>query len=137
MSKQIDPALLPQLGFLFLTFGQVTDNHLDAEELKVIADRLRGWAPPGTPVKPLLADVVAEYRMYITEDERRLRASDCAHALRDALDEAGRRQVVLDVVMIARADGRISDGEIGFVSALTSIFGIQLNAELELRPRGA
>ena len=38
---------------------------------------------------------------------------------------------------LPKMDGRISDGEIGFVSALTSIFGIQLNAELELRPRGA
>lgn len=123
---------LRQIGFLFLTFGQVTDNQLDADEMRVIAERLVGWLPAGLVVTDFLREVIDEYRTFGTEDERRMQASEYAHALRESLSPLQRKRVMADVILIGKADGRVSDGELGFVSALASIFGMD-DVQLELR----
>jgi len=127
---------LKLIAFLFLTFGQVTDNQLGQHELQVIATRLANWVPSGSPVAlpSFLREVAGWHTSLENEDLRRMTASDCAHILKERLKKEDRRRVVLDIVEIAKADGRVSDGERGFMSALLAIFGIKTSTNLELQP---
>ncbi|MGB1015883.1 MAG: TerB family tellurite resistance protein, partial [Nannocystaceae bacterium] len=102
----------------------------------VIAARLANWVPSGSPVAlpSFLREVTAWHASLENEDVRRMTASDCAHILKKRLKKEDRRRVVLDIVEIAKADGRVSDGERGFMSALLAIFGIKTSTNLELQP---
>ncbi len=128
--SQVTSIQLRQIGFLFLAFGQVTDNQLDATEMRVIADRLQTWLAPDVVID-FLREVIDEYRTFETEDERRMQASEYAHMLHESLSELQQKRVLRDVILIGKADGRVSDGELGFVAALKSIFGIA-GGDLEL-----
>ncbi len=129
---------LKLIAFLLLTFGQVTDNHLGSHELQVIATRLANWIPAGSPVAlpSLLREVKAWHESLESEDVRRITASDSAHILYTRLSKEERRKVVLDIVEVAKADGKVSDGERGFMAALLSIFKIKTSTNLELQPGG-
>ncbi len=128
---------LKLIAFLFLTFGQVTDNSLGQDELKVIAKRLANWVPAGSPVAipSMLREVAGWHTSLESEDLRRMTASDSAHILYQRLSKEDRRKVVLDIVEIAKADGKVSDGERGFMSALLAIFKIKTSTNLDLQPR--
>lgn len=129
--SQVTSIQLRQIGFLFLAFGQVTDNQLDAAEMRVIADRLQTWLSNGVAVTDFLREVIDEYRTFGSEDERRMQASEYAHMLHESLSDLQQKRVLRDVILIGKADGRVSDGELGFVAALKSIFGIA-GGDLEL-----
>jgi uncharacterized tellurite resistance protein B-like protein len=128
-----DPASFRKIGFIFLTFGQVTDNLLEASEMRAIAERMQQWIPEDIVVTDLLREVIHEFRKIETEDERRIQASDYAHELRERLSVVQRKRVIRDLILIGKADGRVSDGELGFVSAVSAIFEIDSGTGLELR----
>ncbi|MEZ4381825.1 MAG: TerB family tellurite resistance protein [Nannocystaceae bacterium] len=117
---------LHTLGFLYLTFSYTTDGTLDKREVGVMIKRLHRWSPNHTAddIANIIREVGVWYKHFGTEDERRSMASDYAYVLKDELDEMQRMEIVADLAAIARADGTVSEGEIGFIQAIREIFGI-------------
>jgi len=117
---------LHTLGFLYLTFGYTTDGTLDKREVAAMMKRLQRWAPndPSSTIANIIREVGVWYKHFGSEDERRMMASDYAYVLKDELDELQRMEIVADLAAIARADGKVSPGEIGFIGAIREIFGI-------------
>ena len=117
---------LHTLGFLYLTFSYTTDGSLDRREVGAMIKRLQRWAPnePTEAIANIIREVGVWYKLFGSEDERRLMASDYAYVLKDELDEMQRMEILADLAAIARADGKISQGELGFIEAIREIFGI-------------
>jgi len=114
------------LGFLYLTFSYTTDGLLDKREVAAMIKRLQRWSPNDTPeaIANIIREVGAWYRLFSSDDERRMMASDYAYVLKDELDELRRMEILADLSAIARADGKVSAGELGFIDAIREIFGV-------------
>jgi len=114
------------LGFLYLTFSYTTDGTLDKREVAAMIKRLQRWSPNDTPesIANIIREVGAWYKLFPSDDERRMMASDYAYVLKDELDEMKRMEILADLAAIARADGTVSEGERGFIEALREIFAV-------------
>ncbi|MBK8261537.1 MAG: TerB family tellurite resistance protein [Nannocystis sp.] len=114
------------LGFLYLTFSYTTDGSLDKREVAAMIKRLQRWSPNDTQesIANIIREVGAWYRLFGSDDERRMMASDYAYVLKDELDEMKRMEILADLSAIARADGKVSAGELGFIDAIREIFGV-------------
>ncbi len=117
---------LHTLAFLYLTFSYTTDGSLDKREVQAMMKRLQRWAPNDPPetIANIIREVGVWYRHFGSEDERRMMSSDYSYVLKDELDELQRMEIVADLAAIARADGKVSPGEIGFINAIREIFGV-------------
>ena len=117
---------LHTLGFLYLTFSYTTDGTLDKREVATMIKRLQRWSPSESPeaIANIIREVGSWYKLFASEDERRMMASDYAYVLKDELDEVQRSEIVADLAAIARADGTVSPGELGFIEAMREIFGV-------------
>lgn len=122
-----DNALVEALAFLYITFGQATDDQLTAEEMRTLADKLRKRAPDLSleDLGQVLRATVDAYKGIGSRDEKIERARQYAEVLRDAVDDTMRQAVVNDLNEIAAADGSVSEQEQAFITQMAQTLGVE------------
>lgn len=115
--------LLGDLAYLFVAFAHGSDGVLTNDEMRSLADRLRGWAPKlGLPeLGQLLSRVVGEYGRFPAA----LKTAETRHStefLGFRLSDAQRAKLLADLQTIAAADGQVGPGELRFMQALAQSF---------------
>lgn len=119
---------LHALGFLYLASAHATDGDLDPREMRVIAERLAGWA--GLDQEQLfesaLRDSVKLYQSCSSPQARLEKIAELAEAIERRATRVEMEQVLQDLIEIAQADGRVVPGEVDFVQAVARTFGVQV-----------
>ncbi|MCA9718833.1 MAG: TerB family tellurite resistance protein [Myxococcales bacterium] len=115
------------LSFLFLAFCTVTDGDLAPEELEVMAGRIKRWIPDGahTHIVEFVEQAAALYDAHESDRSVWSSASDFARLLRGRITQAQRRDVIEDLIVIAKADGVIVAGEIEFIEHIMRLLAIK------------
>ncbi|PRQ03487.1 Tellurite resistance protein TerB [Enhygromyxa salina] len=109
-----DKQVLESLAFLYLTFGHSTDGQLAADEMRLLAAKLREWAPDTElgDIGELLRSTVASYK---AADDKLGEARKITTGLKGTLDDEQLRKVLTDLESIAEADGKVVDEEKAFI----------------------
>ncbi len=117
---------LSSLAFLYLTFSHATDGSLSMQEMRTLADKVKGWAPGAelSEVGHIIQAAVADYKQ-VDAQERLGAARDRASSLASFADAAARARIVADLEEIAMADGEVSSGERTFIDELKAQFGTE------------
>jgi hypothetical protein len=115
---------LSSLAFLYLTFGQATDGSLTMEEMRTLADKVKGWAPDADlkEVGAVIQGAVTEYKQ-VAAGQHLETARQKAAALASIGDAAVLARIISDLETIASADGDVSEGERTFIDELKAQFG--------------
>lgn len=118
-----DTQVLESLAFLYLTFGHSTDGQLAADEMRLLAAKLREWAPDTElgDIGELLRGAVASYK---AADDKLGEARKITAALKGALDDDQLRRVLSDLEGIAEADGVVVEGEKAFIEETRATLGL-------------
>ncbi|KIG13702.1 Serine/threonine protein kinase PrkC, regulator of stationary phase [Enhygromyxa salina] len=118
-----DTQVLESLAFLYLTFGHSTDGQLSADEMRLLAAKLREWAPESElgDIGELLRRSVGSYKAAKDKlgEARKITAS-----LKGTLDDDQLRRVLSDLEGIAEADGQVIDEEKAFIEQTRASLGI-------------
>lgn len=127
MMKPHDPSALHILAFVYLTFSHVTDGELSREEVETIARVLQGWLPEAS--SDVISRVIQESATWVnslaSDDDRLMQAATYAHLMRDQMTDKQRSAVLVNLIELARADGKITAKEEAFIAKLTEILGLQ------------
>lgn len=115
---------LSSLAFLYLTFSHATDGSLSMEEMRTLAEKVKGWAPGAelSEIGQVIQGAVADYKK-VDAAERLTAARDKAASLASFADADARARIVADLEAIANADGEVSGGERTFIDDLKAQFG--------------
>ena len=115
---------LSSLAFLYLTFSHATDGSLSMEEMRTLAEKVKGWAPGVelAEIGQLIQRAVADYKQVDAAD-RLATARERAASLGSFADAEARARIVADLEAIADADGEVSPGERTFIDELKAQFG--------------
>lgn len=126
MSKPENPSALHILSFVYLTFSHVTDGELAQTEIDAIAKALQGWLPeaPGGVIRRVIVESAAWVNALSDDDERLAQAEEYVHLMKQQMNEKQRSAVLVNLIELARADGRITEREEQFISRLTDILGM-------------
>ena len=118
-----DNQVLESLAFLYLTFGHSTDGQLSADEMRMLATKLREWAPNAElgDIGEILKTTVAAYK---ATDDKLGQAKTATAALKGQLDDAQLRQVLTDLENLAAADGQVVDEEKAFIEDTRKALGL-------------
>ncbi|HEY8375621.1 MAG TPA: TerB family tellurite resistance protein [Nannocystis sp.] len=125
--KPRDPSALHILAFVYLTFSHVTDGELSSEEIDTIARVLHGWLPdaPSDAIARVLVETAAWVNSIPGDDERLSQAEAYAHLMKEQMNDKQRAAVLVNLIELARADGKITAREEQFIANLTKILGLQ------------
>lgn len=126
MSQPENLSALHILSFVYLTFSHVTDGELAQSEVDAIANALQGWLPEAPP--GVIRRVIVESAAWVNslpDDAARLKqAEDYAHLMKTQMNDKQRGAVLVNLIEVARADGRITTQEEQFITRLTDILGM-------------
>jgi uncharacterized tellurite resistance protein B-like protein len=119
----LEPARLSTLAYLFVAFAHGTDGVLTNSEMRVLADRLRAWAPQLSldQVGGILRETVAGYGR---APNKPAQLRDCRAALAAWFTPDRHAQVIADLREIAFADGRFDTAEQVFIDETARAFGL-------------
>lgn len=125
--KPHDPSALHILAFVYLTFSHVTDGELSREEVETIARVLQGWLPEASSdaISRVIQESAAWVNSLASDDDRLMQAATYAHLMRDQMTDKQRSAVLVNLIELARADGKITAKEEAFIAKLTEILGLQ------------
>ncbi len=114
---------LSSLAFLYLTFSHATDGSLSMEEMRTLAEKVKGWAPDAelSEIGQVIQGAVADYKQ-VDAGDRLSAARARAASLASFADAAARARIVADLEAIAEADGEVSGGERTFIDELKAQF---------------
>src|SRR5690606_8279898 len=118
-----DP-MLRSLAFIYLALAHATDGAIDGEEMRVIGEQLRQWAPEASLAETgaTLRDAVAEYKRLAGAEARLDRARAAADTLKQNVPQDTLRRILADLWRIAGADGHISPEEQRYIMEMVSRF---------------
>lgn len=124
--KPQNPSALHILAFVYLTFSHVTDGELSHEEIDTIARILHGWLPDATSdqISRVIVDTAAWVNGITGDEERLAQAETYAHLMKEQMSEKQRSAVLVNLIELARADGKITATEERFIDHLTRILGL-------------
>lgn len=105
--------LLHDLALLYLALTLGADGTLDREERAAMREQLRAWAPGTDPSRfdHILREAALSYENGLGEQ----RLGALLSRLHDALDEAGRAQVLADLRRLAVADAAVHRAEVALI----------------------
>lgn len=114
------------LAFLFITFAHATDGALTGEEMRVLATKLRDWAPDATleSIGDTIKSTVESYKQIPARGEKLAKAGNCADALAKSLDATQRATVIAQLREIAEVDGKITVEEDAFLAEVKRRLGV-------------
>ncbi len=114
------------IAFLYLTFAHATDGALSGEEMRTLAEKLRGWRPDAglDVIGEQIKATVARYKGLAGREQRVAAATRHADALASSLSVAERQRVLDDLQAIADVDGGTADEEQAFLSAVRAKLGV-------------
>lgn len=119
------------LGFLYLSFTHSTDGELSAGEVAKISEVLKKWVPNATQ-EQITQVMVAAGTWYnsLADDDARLEAlKSCTDKLNEGLQKQSQRDaVIMSLIQLARADGKITAAEESFISRVTDALGVNTGA---------
>jgi uncharacterized tellurite resistance protein B-like protein len=123
MSRPENPSALHILAFVYLTFSHVTDGELAASELEATARALQGWLPdaPAATIQRVIVESAAWVNELADDDVRLAKAEEYAHLMREQMNEKQRQAVLVNLIELARADGKVTEREEAFIARLTEI----------------
>jgi hypothetical protein len=126
MSKPENPSALHILAFVYLTFSHVTDGELAQSEVDAIAKALQGWLPeaPAGVIRRVIVESAAWVNGLPDDDARLAQAEEYAGVMKQQMNDKQRSAVLVNLIELARADGRITDREEQFIKQLTTILGV-------------
>jgi uncharacterized tellurite resistance protein B-like protein len=126
MSKPDNPSALHILAFVYLTFSHVTDGELAQSEIDTIARVLQSWLPeaPGGIIRRVIVEAAGWVNDLPDDDARLAQAEEYVHLMKSQMNEKQRSAVLVNLIELARADGRITEREEQFISRLTDILGL-------------
>lgn len=126
MSKPENPSALHILAFVYLTFSHVTDGELAQSEVDAIAKALQGWLPeaPAGVIRRVIVESAAWVNGLPDDDARLTQAEEYAGVMKQQMNDKQRSAVLVNLIELARADGRITDREEQFIKQLTTILGV-------------
>lgn len=121
---------LHALGFLYLASAHSTDGELDPREMRVIAERLAGWAglDDDEVFESALKASVDLYRACASPEARLQKIAALVEEIESTASRTDLEHVLADLIEIAQADGRVVAGEIDFVQAVARTFGVEVQA---------
>ncbi|WAS90179.1 TerB family tellurite resistance protein [Nannocystis punicea] len=124
--KPQNPSALHILAFVYLTFSHVTDGELSREEIDTIARVLHGWLPEATSdqISKVIVDSAAWVNGITSDEERLAQAETYAHLMKEQMSEKQRSAVLVNLIELARADGKITASEEQFIGHLTRLLGL-------------
>jgi uncharacterized tellurite resistance protein B-like protein len=124
--KPQNPSALHILAFVYLTFSHVTDGELSHEEIDTIARVLHGWLPDATSdqISRVIVDTAAWVHGIASDEERLAQAETYAHLMKEQMSEKQRSAVLVNLIELARADGKITATEEQFIGHLTRTLGL-------------
>lgn len=127
MSVPENKSALHVIAFLYLVFSHTTDADLGDDEVKLIHGILQKWVPGAAPaaVTRVIAETAEWYNAIADDGERFAEAERCAHLMGQQMSETQRASVLLNLIEIARADGKITAAEDGFIAKITEIFELE------------
>lgn len=127
MPQPHDPSALHILAFVYLTFSHVTDGELSQEEIGAITRVLEGWLPGAEPaqIQRVLVEAAEWVNSLASDEERLAQAETYAHLMREQMSEKQRSAVLVNLIELARADGKIVAREEEFIASLTNILGVR------------
>ncbi len=105
------------LAFLYIAFASTTSPTLSPEELRILGNSLRNWAPNHSPdqLGEVLRHAVADYRKLPGDGAKLAHARVWADSLHQQSGPEQLRQILADLWAIAGADGYVSDDEQRFI----------------------
>lgn len=114
---------LSTLAFLYLTFSHATDGSLSMEEMRTLAEKVKGWAPQADlgEIGQVIKGAVEEYKQ-IPAGQHLAAARQKAAALASFADAGARARIIAELETIAGADGEVSEGERTFIDELQAQF---------------
>ena len=123
MSRPETPSALHILAFVYLTFSHVTDGELAPEELTTISRVLQSWMPDASPaaIQRVLVESAAWVNGLASDDARLAQAEEHAHLMSQQMNDKQRQAVLVNLIELARADGKITAREEEFIARLTEI----------------
>lgn len=126
MSKPENPSALHILAFVYLTFSHVTDGELAQTEVDTIARVLQEWLPeaPAGVIRRVIVESAAWVNGLADDDTRLAQAEEYAGLMKQQMNEKQRNAVLVNLIELARADGRITDREEQFIKQLTTVLGV-------------
>ncbi len=126
MSQPENPSALHILSFVYLTFSHVTDGELAQTEVDAIAKALQGWLPeaPNGVIRRVIVESAAWVNSLPDDAQRLKQAEEYAHLMKTQMNEKQRGAVLVNLIELARADGRITTQEEQFITRLTEILGL-------------
>ena len=126
MSAPQEKSALHVLAFLYLVFSHTTDANLGEDELSTISGILKKWVPdaPDAAVNRVFLETVGWYNSIPEDADRYAEAKRVAHMMREHMTDTQRGSVLLNLIEIARADGKISAAEDTFIAEITAIFNM-------------
>lgn len=126
MSQPENPSALHILSFVYLTFSHVTDGELAQTEVDAIAKALQGWLPeaPNGVIRRVIVESAAWVNSLPDDAQRLKQAEEYAHLMKAQMNEKQRGAVLVNLIELARADGRITTQEEQFITRLTEILGL-------------
>ncbi|MBV1862787.1 MAG: hypothetical protein KUG77_30475 [Nannocystaceae bacterium] len=115
---------LSSLAFLYLTFSHATDGSLSMEEMRTLAEKVKGWAPDAElpQIGQVIQGAVADYKG-VEPADRLSAARERAASLASFADAHALTRIVADLEAIANADGEVTGGERAFIDELKAQFG--------------
>ena len=118
-----DTQVLESLAFLYLTFGHSTDGQLSADEMRMLAAKLREWAPDTElgDIGELLRGTVDKYK---AAGDKLGEAKAATAALKGKLDDDALRRVLGDLESLAAADGKVVEQESAFIEQTRKDLGL-------------
>jgi uncharacterized tellurite resistance protein B-like protein/tRNA A-37 threonylcarbamoyl transferase component Bud32 len=116
--------IVRSLAFIYLALAHAADGAIDAEEMRVIAEQLRQWAPDASLAETgaALRDAVTEYKRLAGAEARLDRARAAADALKQNAPTDTLRRILADLWRIAGSDGHISPEEQRFIMEMVGRF---------------
>lgn len=118
-----DTQVLESLAFLYLTFGHSTDGQLAADEMRLLATKLREWAPEAelADIGEVLRTTVDRYK---ASKDKLGGAREATASLEDKLDKEQLRKILTDLEALAAADGRVLEQEKAFIAETRKALGL-------------
>lgn len=118
-----DTQVLESLAFLYLTFGHSTDGQLSADEMRMLATKLREWAPDAElgDIGDVLRGTVDKYK---ASSDKLGDAREVTRGLKGKLDNTALRRVLTDLESLAAADGQIVEQEMAFIEQTQRELGL-------------
>lgn len=124
--KPRDPSALHILAFVYLTFSHVTDGQLSHEEIDTIARVLHGWLPGADDA--MIHRVIVESAQWVnslsSDGDRLAQAEAYAGLMKEQMSVKQREAVLVNLIELARADGKITSQEESVISRITALLGL-------------